>query len=218
MKRLHTVALTSRTALPSQAGMSLIELMIAMVVLSVGLLGAVSMIMLGMQNNNLTRTDTASTVLDQEILEKFSTLKTYPKPAASITISDCALTGGNQHLASIAAGAGPAGSGAAIFTASPPAPTASQIGDIDWTQPAPTLATAGTIGYDMMYQSCGGDTYEVRWNEMSIDPDPSSGISRLTLLTISARPRSAVVADAAGARNRAVLFANPTTIKSLIEN
>ena len=203
----------------SQAGMSLIELMIAMIVMSIGLLGAVSMIMMGMQNNSLNRSDTTSTVLDQEILEKFATLKTYPKPATSIIISDCALNGANQHLASIAAAVGPAGAGAALYTASPPAPTTSQIGDIDWTQPAPTLATAGTAGYDMLYQSCSGEIYEVRWNEMAIDPDPVTNISRLTLLTISARPQAAVSAAAGGvARNQAVLYAQPTTIKSLIEN
>ena len=218
MKILHSVSrpVTEKSSL--QAGMSLIELMIAMIVMSVGLLGAVSMIMLGMQNNSLNRSDTTTTVLDQEILEKFATLKTYPKPAGSIIISDCALNGGNQHLASIAAAVGPAGAGATLYTASPPAPTASQIGDIDWTQPAPTLATAGVAGYDMLYQSCSGEIYEVRWNEMAIDPDPVTNISRLTLLTISSRPRSAVFAAASGSANQAVLYAQPTTIKSLIEN
>ncbi|MDP9161655.1 MAG: prepilin-type N-terminal cleavage/methylation domain-containing protein [Acidobacteriota bacterium] len=94
MKKLNAISNTPKSDdYSSEAGMSLIELMIAMVVLSVGLLGSISLILLGMQNNSRGRTDTASTVLDQEILEKFSTLKTYPKPGGFINIYDCALTG-----------------------------------------------------------------------------------------------------------------------------
>jgi prepilin-type N-terminal cleavage/methylation domain-containing protein len=198
----------------SEAGMSLIELMISMVVLSVGLLGSISLILLGMQNNSRGKTDTASTVLDQEILEKFSTLKTYPKPGGFINIYDCALTGANLHQASIAAGVAPAGAGADIYTASPPAPLPTQVGDIDWTQAAPALATSAAPGYDMTYRTCDGDVYEVRWNIMEISPNPNS---RISLLTVSSRPRSAVAASGTSS-NYAVLYANPTTLKALIEN
>jgi hypothetical protein len=38
------------------------------------------------------------------------------------------------------------------------------------------------------------------------------------MLTVSARPQSAVRADTAGAKNRAVLYARPVTLKTLIEN
>ena len=45
-----------------------------------------------------------------------------------------------------------------------------------------------------------------------------SANSRISLLTVSARPQSAVFADAGGAKNRAILYARPVTLKILIEN
>jgi hypothetical protein len=192
--------------------MTLIELMIAMTVMAIGLPACIMMVLIGMQSNSRNKTDTTATVLDQEIVEKFATLKQYPKPTF-VVIYDCALNGGaaNIHNASLGAGAAPAGSGAALYTGA----IASQVGNIDWTQPAPVLATSATQGYAMDYQTCSGDIYEVRWNVMAISPNPNSRISQLT---VSARQLSAVQADAAGASNRAILYAQPVTLKTLIEN
>ena len=194
------------------AGMTLIELMIAMTVLAIGLPACMMMILVGMQTNSRNKTDTTATILDQEIVEKFATLKQYPKPTF-VAIYDCALSGGsaNVHNASLGAGVAPTGSGAALYTGA----SASEVGNIDWTQPVPALATATTPGYAMEYQTCSGDIYEVRWNVMEISPNPNSRISQLT---VSARPRSAVQADAGGATNRAILYARPVTLKTLIEN
>ena len=197
---------------PPAAGMTLIELMIAMTVLAIGLPACMMMILVGMQTNSRNKTDTTATILDQEIIEKFSTLKQYPKPTF-VAIYDCALNGGavNVHNASLGAGVAPAGSGAALYTGA----SASEVGNIDWTQPVPALATSTTQGYAMQYQTCSGDIYEVRWNVMAISPNPNS---RISLLTVSARPQSAVQADAGGATNRAILYARPVTLKTLIEN
>jgi prepilin-type N-terminal cleavage/methylation domain-containing protein len=196
----------------SAAGMTLIELMIAMTVMAIGLPACMMMVLIGMQTNSRNKMDTTATVLDQEIIEKFSTLKQYPKPV-SVVIYDCALNGSsaNVHNASLGAGAAPAGSGAALYTGT----NASEVGNIDWTQAVPALATSTTPGYAMQYQTCDGDIYEVRWNVMEISPNPNS---RISLLTVSARPRSAVQADAGGATNRAILYARPVTLKTLIEN
>src|SRR6266481_5998023 len=57
------------------AGMTLIELMIAMTVLAIGLPACLMMVLVGMQANSRNKTDTTATILDQEIIEKFSTLK-----------------------------------------------------------------------------------------------------------------------------------------------
>src|SRR5216683_3584038 len=194
------------------AGMTLIELMIAMTVLAIGLPSCMMMVMVGMQTNSRNKTDTTATILDQEIVEKYATLKQYPKPTF-VAINDCALSAGsaNVHNASLGAGVAPAGSGAALYTGA----SASEVGNIDWTQPVPALATSTTPGYAMEYQTCSGDIYEVRWNVMVISPNPNSRISQLT---VSARPRSAVQADAGGATNRAILYARPVTLKTLIEN
>ena len=197
-------------------GFTLIELMIAISVLGIGMLGAMGLIMLGMQTNTRSKTDTTATVLDQEVIEFYSTLKAYPQPG-TVTINDCALNGANAHLADLGQGALHAGNGATLYTAGT-APTAAQIGDVDWTQPAPVLATTATAGYAMDYRTCSGDIYEVRWNVMNLNPaaPPAGSTNRLSLLTVSARPRSAVVAGAA-AGNRAVLFAIPVTLRSMIE-
>ena len=194
------------------AGMTLIELMIAMTVLAIGLPACMMMVVMGMQTNSRNKTDTTATILDQEIVEKFATLKQYPKPMF-VNIYDCALSAGaaNVHQASLGAGVAPAGSGAALYTGA----NASEVGNIDWTQAAPAVATSASQGYAMQYQTCSGETYEVRWNVMEISPNPNSRISQLT---VSARPRSAVQADAGGATNRAILYARPVTLKTLIEN
>lgn len=200
----------------NEHGFTLIEMMIAISVLAIGMLGAMSLMLMGMQSNNASKTDTTATVLDQEIIELYSTIKTFPKPG-SVTINDCALTGSNAHLANLAQSVSP-GNGATLYTAAT-APTTAQIGDINWSVAAPTVATSTTPGYAMEYQTCSGDIYEVRWNTMDMTPaaPPAGSTGRLTLLTVSARPKSAVVATAAGAQNQAVVFAFPVTLRSMLE-
>jgi len=200
----------------NERGFTLIELMIAISVLAIGMLGAMSLMLMGMQTNSASKTDTTATVLDQEIIELYSTIKTFPKPG-SVTINDCALNGANAHLANLAQSVSP-GNGAVLYTTAT-APSTAQVGDVDWSQPAPTLATSTTPGYAMEYQTCSGDIYEVRWNTMDMTPaaPPAGSTGRLTLLTVSARPVSAVTATANGAQNRAVVFAFPVTLRSLLE-
>ncbi len=187
-KRRNACEVPRLVGRPAEAGVSLIELMIAVVVLGISMLGSMAMILMGMQSDSRSKTDTTATILDQEIIEKFATLKQYPKPTF-VSIYDCALSAGgaNIHEASLGAGAGPAGNGATLYTGAS-APLAVQVGDVDWTQPAPALATSAAQGYAMQYQTCSGDIYEVRWNVMQVSPNPNSLVS---LLTVSARPRSA---------------------------
>ncbi len=192
-------------ARPRERGMSLLELVIAMVVLTVGMLGSMIMILTGMQSNSRNKNDNAATVLDQEILEMFATLKNYPQ-SGSVIIYDCALSGGsaNQHLASLGQGTyASGGSGAPL----------NSVGDIDWTQSAPTLATSSTAGYAMKYQTCSGDIYEVRWNIMDANSStPSGTVSRVSLLTVSSRE----IAQAGS--KLGMLVAPPTTLRTLIES
>ena len=194
-----------------ERGMSLIELLIAMTILTVGMLGSMIMILVGMQSNTRNKTDSSAVVLDQEILEMFATLPAYPKTGA-VTIYDCGLTAGlaNQHNALLVQGAFPAGAGATLYTAGT-APLPSQVGDIDWTQPTPALATSAVNGYAMDYQTCSGDIYEVRWNIMQVNAN-ANGLSRISMLTVSSRQL------AAQGSSTAMLFAIPTTLRTLIEN
>jgi prepilin-type N-terminal cleavage/methylation domain-containing protein len=197
----------------SENGMSLLELMIAMTVLTVGLLGSMVMILTAMESNSRSKTDNYATILDQEIMEKFATLNNYPK-AGSATIYDCALNGGNadSHLVSLGQGTyASGGNGAALYTT---APAGYNVGDIDWSQATPTLATSTTAGYAMMYRTCSGDIYEVRWNIMDANnPAPTlPAVSRISLLTVSARE------TAAKGSPLGMLFAPPTTLRTLIES
>jgi type II secretory pathway pseudopilin PulG len=191
---------------PGESGISLLELMIAMAVLTIGMLGSMVLIVIGMESNQRSKTDNAATILDQEILEMFATLNNYPKPG-SVIVYDCALSAGsaNQHLASLGQGTYASGGNGAPLNST---------GDIDWTQPTPTLATSTTAGYAMKYQTCSGDTYEVRWNIMDgNNPAPTlPAVSRISLLTVSSRE------TAAKGSNQAMLYAPPTTLRTLIES
>ena len=195
----------------ASSGMGLIELMIAMTVLTVGMLGSMVMIVTGMESNTRNKRDNSATILDQELLETFATLKNYPQ-TGTVTITDCALSGSNTHLASLVQGTYAAnGAGAALVTTG----TAAQnVGDIDWTQATPTLATSTIAGYAMMYQTCGGEIYEVRWNVMDANAGilPAGDVSRISLLTVSSR----LTANRNGANG--MLFALPTTLRTIIES
>jgi prepilin-type N-terminal cleavage/methylation domain-containing protein len=204
-----------RRARLGESGMSLLELMIAMTVLTVGMLGSMVMILTAMESNSRNKTDNLATILDQEVMEKFATLNNYPK-AGSATIYDCALTGGSAdaHLVSLGQGTyASGGSGAVLYTSST-VPAGYNVGDIDWSQATPTLATSTTAGYAMMYRTCSGDIYEVRWNIMDANnPAPTPpAVSRISLLTVSARE------TAANGSKLGMLFAPPTTLRTLIES
>jgi prepilin-type N-terminal cleavage/methylation domain-containing protein len=202
-KQAHLADASHRPKKRAESGMTLIELLVAIAVLTVGMLGSMLLLLAGMQTNSRNRTDTTGTVLDQEIIEEFATLKNYPKPG-TVNIYDCSTGSGNLHLASLGQSPGPAGAGAVLDAA----------GNVDWTQAAPTLATSTTAGYAMRYKTCNSDIYEVRWNVMEVNPNPNS---RISLLTVSSRQLAAQSAQAAG-RNNAVLYARPSTLRTLIEN
>jgi prepilin-type N-terminal cleavage/methylation domain-containing protein len=203
LKQANVTGIFRRPKKSGESGMTLVELLIAMVVLAVGMLGSMLLLVVGMQTNTRNRTDTTGAVLDQEVIEEFATLKTYPK-SGTVNIYDCS-TSGNLHLGSLVQAAGPTGAGATLDAA----------GNVDWTQAAPTLATSTTAGYAMRYRTCSGDLYEIRWNVMEVNPNPTS---RISLLTVSSRQIAAQAAQTAGARNQAVLYARPTTFRTLIEN
>lgn len=201
----------------SQSGFTLVELMIAMAVLAIGMLAAMILMVMGMQTDSSNKSDTTATVLDQEVIELYSTLKTYPQPTY-VTITDCALTGSNTHEADLGQGASPTGNGATLYT-SANAPTSAQIGDINWSAALPTLATPTQPGYAMEYQTCSGEIYEVRWNVMNLTPatPPTGSTGDLSLLTVSARQKTAVTATTSNVGNAAVLYALPVTLRTLIE-
>jgi prepilin-type N-terminal cleavage/methylation domain-containing protein len=186
-----------------ERGMTMLELLIAMSVLAVGMTGAMGMILAAIQTDTRNKNDTAAVVLDQEIVEQFATYQNYPV-AATLTINDCSNGAASTHLASMGSAAAP-GAGATTYTAGN-APFPRNVGDIDWSQPTPVLATAGTPGYAMNYQTCNGDVYEVRWNILQLN-----GVTRLAELTVSSRQIQAKGSKVAR------LFAIPTTLHTVVD-
>lgn len=127
-----------------EQGFTLIELMFAVGVLAVAMLGALAMIVIGIGRNGSNRMDTSATNVAQTVLEQIAGV-----PAASntvITFTDC--TGANL-LVTTAPG------GATLIPTDQPGG-----GNIDWT-------AAPVAGYALNYTVCNNGVrtpYEVRWN------------------------------------------------------
>ena len=130
-------------------GFSLVELTVAMFILTVGVLGGMTMIIMGMTRNNTNRVDTTATNAAQAVLEEIA--GTLPNGNPPLTVNDCA------------------GTNLVINTAPGGAPLLAN-GDIDWSQPA-------APGYQMNYTVCNNDAttknglqtvYDVRWSITSI--------------------------------------------------
>jgi prepilin-type N-terminal cleavage/methylation domain-containing protein len=140
----------------SERGMSLVELMIAMVVLLVGLVGSMALVAISMRNNGRSRQQGNSTIVSQLITEKISSVRSTISPLLQIT--DCA---GN------------------VFNVSTTAPGGSPLtasGEVDFTQPV-------VANYQMVYTDCGTAgrqvTYDVRWNIQQ----PTANVKFLTVST-----------------------------------
>ena len=141
-------------------GFSLIELMFAVAVLAIAVVGSLAMVVLGIGRNGSTRMDTTATNVAQTVLEDITTALPTGNPVIAIT--DCA----NNNLQ--------------ITTAVGGSATLAN-GDIDFTSPA-------VPGYSGTYAMCSGTanmpsvTYDVRWR---IDPIPGSPFAKL--VTVAAR-------------------------------
>lgn len=149
----------------SQAGASLIEVLIAAVVFTVCILGVVPLFMVAIGNNGRSKLDTTSTELAQSVIEQIVAVKARGGPAQMI---DCAPT---PKTWLISVDNTPAGQ----------VPLNADNSAIDFT--------AATVnGYHMDFSVCGdspttGAVYDVRWR---IDEMPIN----TSLVTVSARPKS----------------------------
>jgi Tfp pilus assembly protein PilV len=168
----------SRNSKPS--GFMMIELMISMVVLSVGLGGLLVLLVSAMTTNHRSANDTGATMVAEHVLEQITAqgVGANSPPNPPINITDCAGNVLNINTARAVLGAGTAGAtggnGAAVT------PT----GTIDWVN-----QTFGQVpaGYAVQYVACGAggtqQTFDVRWDVIQMSTN-----SRLTI--ISARPLS----------------------------
>jgi type IV pilus modification protein PilV len=179
-----------------QRGMSLIELMIALTVLAVGLVGLLAIILSAMVSNNRNKLDTAGTFIAQGVMDQI-----LVQPAnlnTSLSLTDCAGTTSTVNTT----GAAAPGAGATLYTAST-APTASLVDSINFTQ----SAGAVTAGYQMFFATCNANgveaTYDVRWNIINLTNSPV--VSKL--VTVSARQK--------GSTGNIKMFAPPVTLRSI---
>lgn len=149
----------------NQGGMSIIEMMIASVVLIVGVLGSAILIPLSIGTNNRNKQQSNSTVVAQMVMEEIMSVPANTAPVRTIT--DCTGAANSVNTAGSAA----PGAGATLLSS----------GDVDFS-------TAAPAGYSMLYTTCGTGgrraTYDVRWNIQS----PSNFVK---LVTVSARPQNA---------------------------
>jgi Tfp pilus assembly protein PilV len=180
--------LTGKTKRSSQRGTSLIELLIASLVLIVGVLGCAVLIPIAIGTNSRNRQQSNATVIAQMTMEKI--LSQAASSSTNLTITDCAGTASTINVTGSTAG-----SGATVLS----------TGSIDFSQ---AQGSAGApAGYYMSFTSCGTSgrqsTYDVRWNLQT----PSSYVK---LVTVSARLK--------GAGSNAILFSLPVTIRSMAGN
>jgi prepilin-type N-terminal cleavage/methylation domain-containing protein len=145
-------------------GFSLIELMIAMAVLAVGLLGGIVVIAMSTANNGKSKLQTTATTLAESTMERILAI---PQSAAGATtqtnLTDCA---GNTFTVETALGGSPLIVGGAF------------AGSVDYSQPP-------VANYSMPYVMCStgpGMVYDIRWR---IDPGPTPSTQ---LVTVSAKP------------------------------
>jgi len=127
-----------------QDGLTIIELMIAMVVLAVGILGSMSLVIMAMTGDTRSRQQSTSTALAQMVTERI--MAVAASSSTTVTITDCTNT--SYNVSTTAGGA-----------------TLTSSGDVDFTQ-------ATVTNYYMPYTDCAtagrAATYDVRWYVQSL--------------------------------------------------
>jgi len=173
-----------------ERGTTLIELMIAMLVLAIGFGGVTTLLITAITSNNRNSRDTTATLLAQKVLEEISGQSRYSD--TDVAVTDCA---GNPWTFSTTPGPVGTGTGAALRADK----------TIDFTQPYANIPT----GYAMRYADCstqGGlqTIYDVRWNVMSISTNTLAGTR---LVIAAARPLASDVTKLGG-----FYYAKPITL------
>ncbi len=125
----------------AQAGISMIELLIAGAVMVVGFMAVMLLVLTAIASNNRNRLDSTATMLGQSVIEDINA--TLISATGSKAVTDCA---GTSHTINAAPDEGAALSGA----------------DIDFSQTSPPA------NYHMNFAVCGVGgtmtTYDVRWH------------------------------------------------------
>ncbi len=154
-----------RTKHDSEAGMTLIELMIASAVLVFGMLSIMGLLMLAIGNNGRSKIDSTATMLTQGVLEQISAKLAGGGPGSITDNANCNGTGTNWTIDNTP------GNGARLAS-----------GKIDFTQAQNNIPA----NYYMNYVDCINNVqaiYDVRWNVQTV------GANGTYLVTVGARPQ-----------------------------
>lgn len=136
--------------LGGESGLTMIELMIAGVVMVVGFLGMMILITTAIATNNRNKMDTNATLVAQMIFEEIrSNIATGSSPA----LTDCA---GNSWTIGVGSNTVGSVTGAALSGA-----------NIDFS-PSATLVTNYYMNYKVCTANGGQATYDVRWNVQTL--------------------------------------------------
>jgi len=168
------------------AGFTILEMMIASLVLVSGLTACMMLIITAMANDGRSKNDSSATLLSQLTME---TISAVPANATtSMTVVDCNPAGASASHTINTTGSG-TGAGAPL-----------SAGVIDFSQ-------ATVSGYSMTYYGCQASTgdrqmlYDVRWNIQTISPDAK-------LVIVASKPT--------GTPTHANFFAVPVTLKMIV--
>lgn len=169
-------------------GTTLIEMMIAMVVLMVGVLGSMALPMVSISSNSRNRWDSTGTIMSEMVIDQISSLPVGGS-TTTVTVTDCA---GNTHTIDTVGSS--SGTGANLSGS-----------NIDFTQSASSVPA----GYSMLYTVCGNSTatqtvYDVRWNVQTIRANYTN------FVTVSARLSSA--------NSTSNAFAIPVSLRTVVGN
>lgn len=177
-----------------QAGFTLLELMIACLVLAIGLTGGLLLILYSVAGDNRSKMDSSGTVLAQMAMEMIASVPANATasstPSSTLTITDCNPNSGSATHTINALGSS-TGAGAPLNSS----------GGIDFSQ-------ASVSGYSMLYYACQASTgnrqaiYDVRWYIKTISAD--------TKLVIVAGER----VDTQG--GLAISFQQPVSLRAIV--
>ena len=128
----------------TEQGMSLIEMMIAMLVLLVGIIGNLALLSTAIGGNSRSKQQSNSTAIAQMVTEKIMSIPA--SPSTTLTITDCVNTNNSVNTAA---------GGSPLLSS----------GDVDFTQ-------SKVANYSMSYTDCGTQgrlaVYDVRWNVQTL--------------------------------------------------
>jgi Tfp pilus assembly protein PilV len=170
-----------------EAGFSLVEMVLASLVLLVGLTAGMLLILTAMANNNRSKMDSTATILSQMTIEMIAAVPA--NATTNMTVVDCNPNSGSASHTIYTTGSS-GGAGAPLTSG----------GSIDFTQSTVT-------SYSMTYYSCQASTgdrqalYDVRWNIKTLS-------SNAKLVTVAAMQ--------SGAITHANFLAVPVSLKMIV--